>query len=235
MRVVLLDDIQNVGEAGTIAVVKNGYARNYLIPRGLAEMATADAINRVELIRRGAEAKRAKRRSEAAGKFQQLDGQSVTITVKAGTAGRIFGSITSALIVEEVRRQLGVVLDRRHVMLEEPLRHLGEFKVPLRAAADVTGELKVLVEPEGPRGRGRTSMYGAGGPTTPEPAAKTAADDTAATDDSAADGTPEGAEAAQGDAEADATAAETGGDATDAAPAESAPEPYEEHDPDTVG
>nr|MDQ3023251.1 50S ribosomal protein L9 [bacterium] len=156
MRVVLLDDIAGLGEAGAIVEVKNGFARNWLLPKRLAERATADAINRVTLIQRAAEVKRARRRSEAAEKFTILNGKSITLTVKAGTAGRIFGSITTSAIVEEVRKQLGIELDRRHVQLEEPIRHLGEFEVALRAAADVTGSVKVIVEPEGPRGqRGR--------------------------------------------------------------------------------
>jgi large subunit ribosomal protein L9 len=166
MRVVLLDDIAGLGDAGAIVEVKNGYARNWLLPKRLAERATADAINRVTLIQRAAEVKRARRRSEAAEKFTVLNGKSITLTVKAGTAGRIFGSITTSAIVEEVRKQLGVELDRRHVQLDEPIKHLGEFEVPLRAAADVTGSVKVVVEPEGPRGqRGRG---GAGGRRTAE-------------------------------------------------------------------
>jgi large subunit ribosomal protein L9 len=161
MRVVLLDDIAGLGEAGAIVEVKNGFARNWLLPRRLAERATADAINRVTIIQRAAEVKRARRRSEAAEKFTVLNGQSITLTVKAGTAGRIFGSITSSAIVEEVRKQLGVELDRRHVQLEEPIKHLGEFDVPLRAAADVTGSVRVIVEAEGPKGqRGRGAAGG---------------------------------------------------------------------------
>ena len=161
MRVVLLDDIAGLGEAGAVVEVKNGFARNWLLPRRLAERATADAINRVTLIQRAAEVKRARRRSEAAEKFTVLNGKSISLTVKAGSAGRIFGSITSSAIVDEVRKQLGVELDRRHIQLEEPIKHLGEFDVPLRAAADVTGSIKVLVEPEGPRGqRGRGASGG---------------------------------------------------------------------------
>jgi large subunit ribosomal protein L9 len=161
MRVVLLDDIAGLGEAGAIVEVKNGFARNWLLPKRLAERATADAINRVTLIQRAAEVKRARRRSEAAEKFTVLNGKSISLTVKAGSAGRIFGSITSSAIVDEVRKQLGVELDRRHIQLEEPIKHLGEFEVPLRAAADVTGSIKVVVEPEGPRGqRGRGAAGG---------------------------------------------------------------------------
>ena len=188
MRVVLLDDIAGLGEAGAIVEVKNGFARNWLLPKRLAERATADAINRVTLIQRAAEVKRARRRSEAAEKFTVLNGKSITLTVKAGTAGRIFGSITSSAIVDEVRKQLGVELDRRHIQLEEPIKHLGEFDVPLRAAADVTGSIKVIVEPEGPRGqrgRGPGAAGGRRGAVEPESAVEEAPADTPATDEGA--------------------------------------------------
>jgi large subunit ribosomal protein L9 len=152
MKVVLLDDLSNLGEAGTVVTVKDGYARNYLIPRRLAELATRDAVNRINLIKRAAEAKRIRRRTEAADKFSLLEGKSMTLTFKAGTQSRLFGAVTSQLIADEVKKQIGVELDRRHIMLDEPIKHLGEYTVPLRASADVTGEIKVSVQPEGPRG-----------------------------------------------------------------------------------
>lgn len=159
MKVILLDDLPNLGEAGNLVSVKDGYARNYLLPRRLAELATKDALNRVGLIKRAAEAKRLRRRAEASDKFAALEGKSITLTFKAGTQSRLFGAVTSQLIADEVRKQLGVELERRHIALEEPIKHLGEYTVPLRAAADVTGEIKVVVNPEGPRGL----IGGAGG------------------------------------------------------------------------
>lgn len=159
MKVILLDDLSNLGEAGSLVNVKDGYARNYLLPRRLAELATRDALNRVGLIKRAAEAKRLRRRAEASDKFAALEGKSITLTFKAGTQSRLFGAVTSQLIADEVRKQLGVELERRHIALEEPIKHLGEYTVPLRAAADVTGEIKVVVNPEGPRGL----IGGAGG------------------------------------------------------------------------
>lgn len=148
MKVVLLDDVLNVGEAGEVVEVKNGYGRNYLIPQRLAERATKDAMNRVELIRRAAETKRARRMSEAAGKFAELSMRTLVISMKAGTESRLFGAVTSAMISDEIQRQFDVEIDRRHIMLEEPIKHLGEFTVPLKASADVTGEVRVVVEPE---------------------------------------------------------------------------------------
>lgn len=148
MRVVLLDDIPNLGDAGSVVEVKNGFARNFLIPKHLAEMATRDALNRIELIRRAGEVKRARRMAEAAGKFSALEGKVLVLTMRAGSENRIFGAVTSQLIAEEVQKQFGVALERRHVMLEDPIKHLGEFTVPLRASADVTGEIRLVIEPE---------------------------------------------------------------------------------------
>lgn len=167
MRIVLLDDIANLGEAGTVVTVKDGYARNFLIPRRLAELATRDAINRVNLIRRAAETKRARRKAEAAEKFSVLADKSITITMKAGTQSRLFGAVTSTTIVDEALKQLGVEIDRRHVMLEEPIKHLGEYTVPLRASADVTGEIKVIVEAEGPKGQRGRNRGGSPMPAAP--------------------------------------------------------------------
>lgn len=152
MRVILLDDVPNLGEAGIILEVKNGYARNFLIPRKMAELATRDAVNRLELIKRAAETKRRRRMEEAAGKFADLGNRTLTITMRSGSENRIFGAVTSQMISDEVLKQFGIVLERRHIMLEDPIKHLGDYIVPLRASAEVTGEIKLAVEPELKRG-----------------------------------------------------------------------------------
>lgn len=148
MRVILLDDVPNLGEAGIILEVKNGYARNFLLPRKMAELATRDAVNRLELIKRAAESKRRRRMEEAAGKFADIATRTLTLTMRAGSENRIFGAVTSQLIADELQKQFGIAVERRHIMLEEPIKHLGEYIVPLRASADVTGEIKLSVEPE---------------------------------------------------------------------------------------
>ena len=157
MKVVLLDDIVNLGEAGETVDVKNGFARNWLLPRGLAELATRDALNRIGLIKRAAESKRVKRLSEASDKFAALAGKTLVLSMKAGTENRIFGAVTSAMIADAVKNQFGVELDRRHVQLEEPIKHLGDFTVPLRAGAGTTGEVAVSVQAELKRGQLRDS------------------------------------------------------------------------------
>jgi large subunit ribosomal protein L9 len=209
MKVILLDDVSNLGEAGSLVEVKNGYARNFLIPRKLAAMATRDALNRVELIRRAAEVKRARRMAEAADKFTALAAKTLIIRMKAGTQSRIFGAVTATMIAEEIGKQFGVAMDRRHVMLDEPLKHLGDYTVPLRASADVTGEIKVVIEAElkpGQRARGVSTAAAAGGRTAPSEAAETPV----------------------------ATEGEAATDAQDAATADEALEKYEEYDNKTA-
>ena len=163
MRVILLDDVANLGEAGSVLDVKNGYARNFLIPRRMAELATRDALNRLELIRRAADAKRQRRMDEAATKFADLARRTLTLTMRAGSENRLFGAVTTALIAEEVHKQFGLALERRHIMLDDPIKHLGEYTVPLRASADVTGEIKLSVEAETKAGRGKASKAAAKG------------------------------------------------------------------------
>ena len=148
MKIVFLDDIVNIGQAGTVAEVKDGYARNYLIPKRLAQMATKDSLNRIGLIKRAANVKRARRMEEAASKFALLTGKTLVIKMRAGTESRLFGAVTSAMIADEILIQFDVDIVRRHIMLDEPIKHLGEFTVPLRASADVVGEVKLVVEDE---------------------------------------------------------------------------------------
>ncbi|MCB1218066.1 50S ribosomal protein L9 [bacterium] len=147
MKVVLLDDVVNVGVAGDIVEVKNGYARNWLIPKRYAELATKDAVNRIKLIKRAAESKRARRMQEASDKFSFLAEKEIVIAMKSGTENRLFGAVTSAMIADEIKIQLEVDVERRHIVLEEPIKQLGEYEVELRAGADVTGKVRVVVEP----------------------------------------------------------------------------------------
>ena len=191
MRIVLLDDLANVGNAGEVVEVKNGYARNWLIPQKLAERATTDALNRVNLIKRAAEAKRAARMTVAAEKFGVIGSKELVIRLKTGAGNRVFGAVTSALLADEVKAQFGIVLDRRHIMLEEPIKQIGEFTIPLRASSNVTGELKLSVLPE--LKKGQTAAQQArqlaalrGTPAVEEPAA-TEATEAAGEDTSAPD------------------------------------------------
>ncbi len=144
MQIILKERLENLGQPGDVVTVKPGYARNYLIPKGLAFEATEANLRRIE--REKAQLlKRAEEELAAARKLATtVEGISVTFTARAGEEGKLFGSITAADIAEKLAEQ-GVTVDRRQVLLEEPLKALGVYTVPIRLHADVRPEIKVWV------------------------------------------------------------------------------------------
>ncbi len=145
MRVILLEDVDNLGRAGDVVEVKDGYARNYLIPRGLVQPATRGALKRIEQIRQAVEKRRARERGHAESVAALLKETVVEFRVRAGTRNRLYGSITSADIAAAIQEKTGVEIDRRSILLQRPLRQLGEYVVPVRLAAGVMGEVTVRV------------------------------------------------------------------------------------------
>ncbi len=145
MEVILLDDVLGLGEAGDIVRVKDGYGRNYLIPKGLAQMATRDGLNRIESIRRAGEERRMKRISEVKDIVAAVDGRSVTVPMKVGGETKIFGAVTSLLISEKIKEQLDLDIDRRYILLEEPIKYLGTYEVKLKAGTEAESTLTVEV------------------------------------------------------------------------------------------
>ena len=144
MQVILRGSLEHLGNAGDVVSVKPGYARNYLIPQGLAYEATDSNIRRIEreksqVVKRVAdELQRAREHASA------FEGLSVTFNVRAGEEGKLFGSITSADIVSKLAEQ-GVEVDRKQIQLDEPIKALGVFSVPVRLHAEVRPEIKVWV------------------------------------------------------------------------------------------
>ena len=144
MQIILKERLEKLGQPGDVVTVKPGYARNYLIPKGLAFEATEANLRRIEreraqLMKRAEEELTAARKQASA-----VEGISVTFTARAGEEGKLFGSITAADIAEKLAEQ-GVAVDRRQVQLEEPLKALGVYTVPVRLHADVRPEIKVWV------------------------------------------------------------------------------------------
>jgi large subunit ribosomal protein L9 len=137
VRVVLRDDIDNLGRKGDLLDVSDGYARNYLVPRGLAIKATKGVVQQAEAMRRNREARESRERDAAQAVAAQLEGQRFTITVRAGEAGRLFGSVTPADVADAVRAQSGVEVDRRSLRLADTIKELGPVDVPLRLHPDV--------------------------------------------------------------------------------------------------
>ena len=147
MQVILKERLENLGDAGEVVNVKPGYARNYLIPQGLAYEATEANLKRIERERVQGEKRAAAEREGARQRAGAIEGLSITFTARAGEEGKLFGSITAADIAEKLAEQ-GVEVDRRQVQLEEPIRSLGVFTVAVRLHADVRPELKVWVVKE---------------------------------------------------------------------------------------
>lgn len=137
MKVILRADVDGVGKRGDICDVADGYARNFLVPRGLAMKASQGAASQASAMRRSRDVKDAKARSAAEEIATKLVPTRITIAARSGSEGRLFGSITTSDIAEAVVAQTGIEIDRRTLRLEEPIKSLGEHTVPARLHPDV--------------------------------------------------------------------------------------------------
>jgi large subunit ribosomal protein L9 len=149
MKVLLVQDVEHLGKSGEIKLVAGGFGRNYLLPKGFAVMATAGQIKQAEQ-RSAADRKRVDAaRKDAEAVAARLNGKSLSFTVKVGEQGRLYGSVTSADIAEQIEQQLKVELDRRKIMLDEPIKTVGTHEVKIRLVAGVESIVLVLVHGEG--------------------------------------------------------------------------------------
>jgi large subunit ribosomal protein L9 len=149
VKVVFLEEVEGSGRTGEVRNVADGYARNYLLPRKLAVPATEHNV-RIAQARAEAEAKRqAKLDADAQVVAQKLPGLTITIEVRVGEQGRLYGSVTARDIVEALEKPLGMLLEHRQVELEEPIRQVGLFEVPLRLSRNVRANVQVAVLGEG--------------------------------------------------------------------------------------
>lgn len=148
MEVLLLKDVEQLGEAGEIKRVANGYARNFLIPRGLAVIATPGAVKQVEMQLESEARREAKELDEAQALAQALEGLSVTFQARAGESDRLYGSITNANIADALSEQVEQEVDRRKLVMEEPLKELGTHTVTIRLAPGAEATVTVVIERE---------------------------------------------------------------------------------------
>ena len=144
MRIVLRSDVANVGKKGDILDVADGFARNFLVPRGLAMKATEGVVAQAAAMRRSRDVKDTREREAAETIARRLVPAVVHIPAKAAAGGRIFGSVTANDVVKAVSEQTGIDLERRRLRLDEPLRTLGVHEVPVKLHSDV--EFRVTVE-----------------------------------------------------------------------------------------
>jgi large subunit ribosomal protein L9 len=149
MKVLLTQDVFNLGHAGDVKTVADGYGRNFLLPRGMAVLATAGALKRSERIKAAATEKRAREQADIDALASVINNSAFTFSVRAGEKGKLYGSITSTQIADAISKKLGTTFDKRKVALREPIREVGVYTVPVRLSADVAPTVVVTVQPEG--------------------------------------------------------------------------------------
>lgn len=148
MKVVLRTDVDDVGKRGDILEVADGFARNYLVPKGLAIRATAGVENQAEGMRRARDLRDAHDRAAAEEVATALVPRVITVTARAGSEGKLFGSVTAADIAEAIESQANVSIDRRKLVLAEPIKALGTHTVPAKLHSDVEFPVTVEVVPQ---------------------------------------------------------------------------------------
>jgi large subunit ribosomal protein L9 len=148
MKVLLLKDVYKLGHAGYVKKVADGYGRNFLLPQGLAVLATPGALKTVEKIREKATVERALLNKEMSGIAERLENVELQFFSKAGETGKLYGSITSQMIVDELNKRLGTSLDRHQIEID-PIRTLGEHLATVRLTVDLNPKIKVFVNREG--------------------------------------------------------------------------------------
>ncbi len=145
MKVILIQDVKNIGKKDTLAEVSDGYARNFLIPKGLAVEASASKINEMKM-RQGADKSRKENEAaKARGLAEKIKGVTVAFTSKAGESGKLFGSITSKDIADKLKDEQKVQVDRRKIVLPEAIKALGVYDIEIKLHAGISTNIKVEV------------------------------------------------------------------------------------------
>lgn len=143
MKVILLKDVKNLGKAGDLVDAKSGYARNFLLPRGLAEEATKGNIRQWKEERKVQEAKEESDREEALQIKERIEASVVNMKVKGGEGGRLFGSVTTTDIAEALKTQYGIDIDRKKIQLNDNIKEAGVTNVEVRVYPEITANLQV--------------------------------------------------------------------------------------------
>ena len=145
MKVILFEDVKSLGKKGDIVTVNDGYARNFILKKKLGAEATSKNLNDLKLKKQNDEKKAAEILASAEKLAGELSDKSVTLTIKAGSDGRAFGSVSTKEISAAAKEQLGYDLDKKKMHLNEPIKNIGTYLVPIKLHPKVTAELKVLV------------------------------------------------------------------------------------------
>lgn len=146
MKVILLEDVKSLGKKGEIVNVNDGYARNYVLPKKLGIEATEKNKNDLKLQKAHEDKVAAQKLAEAQDFAKKLEGMKIEVKLKAGENGSVFGSVSSKEIAEAAKKQFGIDLDKKKIVVEEPIKSFGMHEVPIRLHPQVTGRLFVLVK-----------------------------------------------------------------------------------------
>lgn len=148
MKVILRADVENLGRLGDLVEVKPGYGRNYLLPQGFAMIATPSNLKVFELERKKLQVLVEGQRQEASSLADKINAAHVVISMRVGENDKLYGSVTTSLIAESLLEQFGIEIDRRRILLDSPIRLLGDYTVRVRLHADVVAELPIKVAAE---------------------------------------------------------------------------------------
>ena len=146
MKVILTQDVKGKGKKGQMIEVSDGYARNYMLPRKLAVEATADAVNTMRMNDKAAAEKAAKERAAALEISKQLREMTLTVSAKGGGAGRLFGSVTNQEIADALKAKTGITLDKRKIVISDPIKNVGTYTVQCKLGYEITAPLTVKIE-----------------------------------------------------------------------------------------
>ena len=146
MKVILKEDVKGQGKKGQLVNVSDGYARNFLLPRKLAQEATADNVNTMKMNDKAAQERQAKERAEALEIRNRMKDMTVVVTAKGGGAGRLFGSVTNTEVANALAKQADIKLDKRKIVLDEPIKAVGVYTVKCKLGYEINADLKVEVK-----------------------------------------------------------------------------------------
>ncbi len=146
MKVILTADVKGKGKKGQMIEVSDGYARNYMLPRKLAIEATADAVNTMRMNDKALQERQAKERAEAMEISKKLRQMTLTVTAKGGGTGRLFGAVTNQEIADALKKNSGIAIDKRKIVIDEPIKNVGTYTVKCKLGYEIVGQLTVKIE-----------------------------------------------------------------------------------------
>ena len=146
MKVILLQDVKGKGKKGQMIEVSDGYARNFMLPKKMAIEATPDAINTMRMNDKATQERIAKEKAEALALSKQLREMTLVVTAKGGGAGRLFGSVTNQEIADALEKKSGIKLDKRKIVISDPIKNVGTYTVQCKLGYEITAPLTVKIE-----------------------------------------------------------------------------------------